>query len=229
MRGCLRPSAFPLFCALLLAVSTAAAQSPSVQATGTGSISVKPNQAQLNIGVVTDGATAQEAAQKNASQTTAVLAAVNQVLGTAGTVQTTSYSVYPRYNNQPTQTPVIVGYTASNTLQATIGDLSLVGKVIDSANQAGANNVGGLTFGLQDPEPVKQQALTQAAKQARAHADAIAAGLGVKTGAVISAQEGATYSPINVAGAAASTVPTPVQTGQVTVTANVTVTVQLVQ
>ena len=77
---------------------------------------------------------------------------------------------------------MIIGYTASNTVEVTTYDLSLIGKLIDTANQAGANSVGNLSFGLQNPEPVTEQALGQAAKQAQAHANAIAAGLGAKTG-----------------------------------------------
>ena len=75
---------------------------------------------------------------------------------------------------------------------------------------------------------MRQQALGLAAKQARAHADAIAAGLGARTGAVVSAQEGGGVSPVVIAGTVAAA-PTPIQTGQVSVTASVTITVQLTQ
>ncbi|HEV3334125.1 MAG TPA: SIMPL domain-containing protein [Bryobacteraceae bacterium] len=218
----------PCFWLPLLLPAVILAQSGTVQASGTASISVNPDQAQITVGVVTDGSTAQDAAHKNAAQTATVLAALKQALGAAGTVQTVSYSVYPRYSSSNTPSPTIVGYTSSNTLQATSYDLSIIGSLIDSANQAGANNVGGLTFGLQNPEPVKQQALTQAAKIGRAHADAIATGLNAKTGTVVSAQEVSTYSPI-VNGTAGAATTTPIQTGQVSVSANVTVTVQLTQ
>jgi uncharacterized protein YggE len=90
--------------------------------------------------------------------------------------------------------------------------------------------VGGLSFGLQNPEPLVEQALTLATKQATAHASAIAAGLGGKLGAVISAQEGSSYTPITVGAPGAGTaVTTPVQTGTVTVYATVTIQVGLAQ
>jgi len=212
-----------LGCLVLLASALAGQPAATIQATGSATLMANPDQAQITIGVVTDGTTAQAAAQSNASQTNAVLMALKQVLGTAGTIQTIGYSVNPRYNSG--QAPVIIGYTASNTLQLTTYDLSLVGPLIDSANQAGANSVGGLTFGLRDPEPLKEQALAQAAKQARAHADAIATGLNGKTGAVRSAQEGASVTP--VVSTAAPAAGTPIQTGQVSVSATVTLTVQL--
>jgi uncharacterized protein YggE len=199
----------------------------TIQAIGNGSVNVQPDQAQLNVSVVTTGATAQQATQQNATQTNTVLAALNQKLGTAGSIQTVGYSVYPQYSSGPN--PSITGYTATNTVQVTTYDLTLAGPLIDAATNAGANNVGGLSFGLRDPDPARQQALTAAAKQALAHAGAIATGLGAKAGAVISASESATVSPgpIVVAGAAAA--PTPVQTGTVTVSGVVTVTVQLTQ
>jgi uncharacterized protein YggE len=185
---------------LTLCCSAMAAQTavPSVQANGSATLTAKPDQAQLDVGVVTNGATAQDASQQNASLSDNVQAALSKVLGSAGTLQTVSYYVSPRYSTAPNQPSVIIGYTASNTTRVTTTDLSQIGLLIDAANQAGANSVGGLSFGLQNPEPLVEQALTQATKQATAHAAAIAAGLGGKLGAVLSAQEGSSYAPIVV-------------------------------
>ena len=216
-----------MLCCCAMAAQTAV---PSVQANGSATIAVKPDQAQLDVGVVTNGATAQDASQQNASLSNTVQAALSKVLGSAGTLQTVSYYVTPRYSNTPNQTSVIVGYTASNTVRVTTTDLSQIGLLIDTANQAGANSVGGLSFGLQNPEPFVEQALTQATKQAIAHAAAIAAGLGGKLGAVLSAQEGSSYAPVVVGGpSATSAVVTPVQTGTVTVYATVTIQAGLTQ
>jgi len=101
-------------------------------------------------------------------------------------------------------------------------DLSITGKLIDAANQAGANSVSSLSFGLQDPEPLVLQALAQATKQALAHANSIAAGLGGKIASVISAQEGSSYAPTLGLGAPTAAT-TPVVSGTVTVSASVTV------
>ncbi len=211
--------------ALLAPLATLPAQTttPFIQASGSATINVSPDQAQLNIGVATQASTAQAAADQNAVTTSAVIDAVKAVLGSGGTIQTIGYTVSPTY----TTNSVISGYTVTNTLQATTGDLSLPGKLIDAANRAGATNVGGLSFGLKDSDPVKQQALTQASKQALAHANAIAAGLGAKTGALLSAQEGGGVTPY--AGGSVGATSTPILTGTVSVTATVTATVQLIQ
>jgi uncharacterized protein YggE len=201
----------------------------TVQATGTVTMSVNPDQVSLDVTVNTQGPTAQQAAASNATQTTAVINALKQVLGSTGTVQTINYSVYPVYSNNPAQSGVVVGYAASNSVRATTTDLTLPGPLIDTANQAGASSVNNLSFGLQNSDPYVQQALSAAAKQAQAHATAIASGLGSKTGAVVSAQQsGSSNAPI-VVGIAGGSSATPVQTGTVSVSATVILTVQLSQ
>jgi len=200
----------------------------TISASGNGIIHVTPDQAQLTVSVSTQGTTAQDAGQQNAALTNAVITALKSVIGNSGTVQTIGYSVYPRYSQTPNST-TIIGYTATNTVQATTTNLSVLGTLIDTANQAGASTVGGLSFGLQDPEPSKQQALTKASQVALQHASAIAAGFGKKAGSVVSASEGVTYAPVvaSDAGIAASAPTTPVQTGTVTVSATVSLTVQI--
>src|SRR5690242_16529640 len=165
----------------------------TIQAIGSTTLLVNPDQASLDIGVVTTAATAQDSAAQNATQTTAVIIAIKTVLGNTGTVQTLYYSVSPRYVSN---TSTINGYVTSYTVRVVTTDLSILGRLIDVANGAGANTVGGLSFSLRDPEPSLQQALSAATKQAMAHAAAIAAGLGGKVGDVVSAQEGSSYSPI---------------------------------
>jgi uncharacterized protein YggE len=221
---------FAILIGVLIAGAVLPAQTTpgTVQATGTATINVTPDQAQLSVGVVTQGATAQEAGALNATLANTVQNALKSILGLNGTIQTVGYSVYPRYSNG--NTPTIIGYTASNTVQVTTNNLSNnnLGALLDAATIAGANSVSGVTFGLQNPDPFLQQALTAATKQALGHANAIAGGLGLRTGAVVSALEGSSYTPVT-AGIAPTTASTPIQTGTVGVSATVTVSVALVQ
>jgi uncharacterized protein len=223
----------PLFLLLPLAGTAILAQTVapgSIQATGTATINVKPDQVQLDLTVITSANTAALAGQQNATQTNAMIAALQQVLGNSGNIQTVGYSLYPRYSTTSNgQTSTIIGYTAQNTVRATSSDLSLAGPLIDTANQAGAGSVGGLSFGLQDTEPSRLQALSLAGKQAQSHAAAIASGLGAKTGTVISAVESASFTPVPIYAAGASSSTTPVVSGTVSVSATVTITVQLLQ
>lgn len=224
----------PRICAYfycLLLASTAMAQTATpgtVQAVGNATIHFTPDQAQFSIGVVTQGATAQDAVQQNAALSTTVQGALNSALGANGNIQTTNYSVSPRYNNL--QPPGIIGYTATNTVLVTTFNPAIVGSLIDTATQAGANNIGGVSFGLQNPDPFIQQALTAAGKQALAYAASIAAGVGGRIGPVRSAIQGSQYTPVAGTGVGFSPPPpTPIQAGTVSVSATVTITALLIQ
>ena len=212
----------------LFSLSLVPAQTPnSIQASGASTRNVKPDMAQLSFGVVTQATTAQAAADQNATIADAMIKALQGVLGTSGTIETVYYSVSPRYSNS--NPPALSGYTVNNTVRVIVNDVGRVGKLIDTATANGANSISGPTFGLQNPEPETQLALAAAAKQALAHAAAIASGLGGRTGATLSAQETATVTPIVTGGPSATGISTPVETGTVSVSARVTVTVALVQ
>lgn len=89
------------------------------------------------------------------------------VLGVTANIKTVSYSLTPVYNNPSNgQNPSIVAYAATNIVEATITDLTLIGKVIDVSIGAGANRVQGITFALQNPDPIQAQALKTAAASA---------------------------------------------------------------
>src|SRR5258708_31404928 len=111
-----------------LAVVVSAQPSRTIQATGTATLMVNPDQASLDVGVTTTAATAQDSAAQNAAQSTAVLNAVKAVLNGAGTVQTQNYSVTPRYATNGS-TSTINGYVTSNTLRVVTTDLSLLGRL----------------------------------------------------------------------------------------------------
>ena len=200
-----------------------------IQAVGTASITIKPDQVKISVGVTTTAATAQEASAQNAAQVNAVISAVTALIGAKGSIKTTSYSISPVYRTPQGQTQAqLAGYSANNTIEVSVNDLTIIGQVIDTAVQAGATNIGSPLFTLQNPDPVRQQALAAAAKQARADADSIASGLGMRVGQVVTAQEGASYTPVamsNVAAAAPTT--TPIQPGALEISATVTITAEL--
>jgi uncharacterized protein YggE len=159
----------------------------------------------------------------------AVLARLRSVLGSLGEIRTISYSISPLYRYPSGQPPILTGYTASNTVEVTTRDLSIIGRLIDAASQAGANQVHGLRFGLRNPEPLRAQALSAAAKQARAHAEAIASGLGARLGTVITAQEGSAVVIRSPEMTTADTrVTTPIETGTVDIQATVTVEAEMI-
>ncbi|MEO7142431.1 MAG: SIMPL domain-containing protein [Bryobacteraceae bacterium] len=205
-------------------------QLPFIRATGQGSVSIAPDTAIIDLGVITQAATAQDATAQNATQASAVIAALQQLLGANSSVKTISYSVNPNYNYPPNGPQTLLGYTVTNVVEVTVSDLTSVGKVVDTAVQAGANNVQRLQFTLKDDTSARQQALRLASMQAQANAGVIANGLGVHTGAVLAAIEGAAYTPMPVVGVLASgATATPVQPGNLTIQATVTLDLQVTQ
>jgi len=122
---------------------------------------------------------------------------------------------------------VLTGYTASNTVQVSASDLSMVGTIIDTGVQAGATNVQSLQFTLQNPDPVLQQALKLATTQAKAHADAMASGVGMHSGTVRSIQENVSTGITPVVATPGATNTTPVLPGLVNIQATVTLEVDL--
>jgi len=223
-----------LIASFFVCALAALAQTPpraSVQATGNGSVSVTPDQAQINVSAVTQAATAQDAANQNATVATNILQQLAAALGSAGSVKTVYYSVSPIYNYPRDGSPAtITGYSVTNTIQVTLNDLSIAGKIIDTATQAGASRIDSLQFTLKDDTDARSQALKAATLKAKSKADAMAAALGLKTGAVQVLQEsGAVISDIRTTAPTAGGAATPVQVGPLTVTANVTISVEMTQ
>ena len=232
-KTCLLLSVFTLFGPIARAQAPVGPTRPFVVAFGDATVSTKPDEARVQFSVVTQAPTAQTASTQNANQVTAVLAAMRSLGIPEESLRTLSYSLNPNYSTPRDGTqPVIVGYTASNTVEVRISDLSssLIGRVIDSSIQAGANRVQGLSFGLKDDQPLRLQALKMATSQAKARADAMASGIGLRTGAAVAIQEGSAVNiqPLRLGGVAASDATTPVETGSVNVRATVTLQIELI-
>ncbi len=217
----MKSACFLLIPAVVAMAQTTTTRIPFVRAVGQATIAVTPDQAKVDFSVTTQSTTAQSAASSNATLTSAVIAALQSVLGMNAGIRTIGYSLTALYSYPQNQPAVLTGYSATNTVEATVTDLSSVGRVIDAGIQAGATQVAGLTFGLQNPQPAVAQALNLATAQAKSNADAITSGLSMHTGAVQTLQQATdTASPATVPGTTATA--TPVQVGTVSVSATVT-------
>ena len=226
---------------ILLLTSTAESQQgqnrprpPSITVNGEAMISAEPDQAHIDIGVVTQARSAPDASKENAERLSRVLAEVKKLLGKNDEVKTSGYSLAPNYRYPQGGKPEIVGYTASNTVRIKTNTLDLVGRLIDSAMQAGANNVNRLVFTLKDEQGAQLEALRQASAKAKSKAEAIAASLGLKIVRIASINEGErTIQPIHRQAMAArgealaAQAPTPVEPGTVDVRSTVSLTAEV--
>jgi len=202
--------------------------------TGIGTVKARANLAVLQLGVLTRGATATEAVQRNAEAMNRVIEALKAVGIKEEDMETSGFSLYPVYSDycEPKIiAPTIIGYGVSNTLTIRVTDLQKAGPAIDEAVEAGANQVYGLYFTFTDEKlaELQQQARVKAVEDARARATTIAAGLGVQIVGVAFVSEGGYYPIFPVARygeAAFSGTPVLPSEEQITVTVQVTFIIQ---
>ena len=227
--------------AVLLSVATVAAQPaaerprpPSITVNGEATIAAEPDQAQIDIGVTTQARSAPDASRENAERLARVLAEVKKLLGKGDEVKTSGYGLNPQYRYPQGGKPEIVGYTANNIVRIKTAKLDEVGKLIDAAMQAGANNINRLLFTLKDEEAARLDALRQASAKAKFKAEAIAASLGLKVLRIAAVTEGERsfqpiyrQAPMARGEALAAQAPTPVEPGTVDVRSTVTLTAEV--
>jgi hypothetical protein len=214
------------------AATTDTANINVIHVSGSGSVVGTPDRAQLTFAVETENADVKTAQSDNAVQMTKVIDALVAAGVPREQMKTTGYSIYPVYQdstgllNQKIQT-----YRVTNTLQVTLKDVNQTGNVIDTAVSNGINTANSIQFMLSDEQALalRAEALKKAVTSARADADVVAAALGVNITGTQSADISQGYTPVVYdnyqAGAATakSVVPTPIQPGDVTVTAQVSI------
>jgi uncharacterized protein YggE len=195
-----------------------------ITAHGTGHVAGAPDVVTITIGVQTSGAHATDALSANASRAGAVIAALKGHGVADADLQTSQLSLYPQYDSQGA---VIRSYQATDTVTAKLHDINKAGGVIDAAVAAAgdAGRLQGVSFSFNDDSQLLAQARGAAVAAAKAQAQQLADGAGVKLGTLRSLSEDTTQSPLYPLGAAASgasAAPTPIQSGTAELTVRVT-------
>ncbi len=202
---------------------TAAAQ---ITVTGEGFVETKPDMATISIGVTTGAPTATEALAANSAQLKLVLDNLRAAGIEERDLQTTGLSLNPNYDSSKSYADGSAGFVASNQLNVRVRALDGLGAVLDAAVKDGANTLNGLSFGVTDQAPLLDEARKRAVAQARAKADLLSTAAGVKLGRVVSITEGGGFAqpgPMYRMDAAAASAPVPMATGEVSISATVTV------
>jgi uncharacterized protein len=156
---------------------------------GEATVSVPPDLAQIDIGVISQAAASEAAAQQNERRSAQLLQQLRTVLPSFD-LKTVSVTVNPNYR-YPKEggAPVIQGYTAISTVRLNLTNLAVLRKIIDVATRAGASNINRLTFGLRDEKTARGHALADAAEQARSGAEALAGSLHLKLNKISRVEE----------------------------------------
>jgi uncharacterized protein YggE len=196
---------------------------------GTGEVQAKPDTAQINVGVVTEGPTAAEALRSNNQAMAQLLETLKQQGIEERHIQTSTFSISPKYQFRPEdgQPPEIVGYTVTNQVHVTVRDLSSLGTVLDNVVRAGANQIHGISFSVHDPQQQMDEARRKAVAEARRKAELYADAAGVKLGRPLLIEEGQAGGgpePFYRPRMAAAEMAVPIATGEQTISAVITVT-----
>jgi uncharacterized protein len=200
--------------------STATAASVrSITASGSGAALSVPNRAAFTFGVTTQAKTASGALNGNNAEMRKVIDAIKKAGVAAKDVQTSSVSLSPRYSGNGED---IVGFTATNLVNATIRGISRSGAVIDAAVNAGANQVYGPTFTRADETVLYRRALSAAVANARGKAQTLARAAKVRLGRVRSIVE-SSVGPVPIAEKASADASAPIEPGTQRIEASVTV------
>ena len=180
-----------------------------------------PDFARATLGVTTAGKDANLAMAANAKAVNAVISTIKGEGVAAADIQTSSLSISPQFSNHASPTPgeqAITGYVVSDMVTVTARDLSRLGALLDSAVNAGANAMYGITYGENNPGALIDKVRPLAVADAKRKAEIYAGAGGAKIGRLMTLTEQSAASPVQFArrayvqGAAAA--PTPIEAGE---------------
>ncbi|MBN2378882.1 SIMPL domain-containing protein [candidate division WOR-3 bacterium] len=157
--------------------------------TGTAEVVVAPDICYMSFAVESSSKKAQEAYEENVRIMNAINAAI-RAHGVEGKDMRTAYfSFSPQYRYTDNGKSILEGYYVYNTLQVSVRDLSKVSAVLDTAVTAGAKDVQGINFTVENPKKYTEEARRDALKAAKKKAQEAAELLGFRLGAPISVSE----------------------------------------
>lgn len=196
-----------------------------IRVIGDGTITVKPNQAEVTLGVTTDNKDLQIAQQNNAVLIDKIIKSIIDLGIPEDQIRTVRYSAQPQYDFIEGK-QVFRGYQVEHLLKITINDINNVGTIVDTAVKNGANTVSNISFTISDRNYYERQALSSAVFDAYQKAEIIANTLRVHiTGPKLisenTVQQGGPV-PFQSTAFLKSEATTPIQAGSMHITSQIT-------
>lgn len=199
----------------------------TIDVQGEGRTNVAPDLATVSIGVTTQAETAAQAMADNATRQSAIIEVLRAQGIAPEDLQTQGLNLSPMQDySREGQPPLITGYQAQNIVTARVRDIPQLGALLDAMVEAGATDVRGISFTREDAAAAEDEARAAAVVEARRRAEVIAQAAGMMLGPLQSLTD-ATRSggprPMEMMMArAADAQSTPIEAGQLTITAAVT-------
>ncbi|MFI5322067.1 MAG: SIMPL domain-containing protein [Thermodesulfobacteriota bacterium] len=206
----------------------------TLSVTGNGKADASPDIAYLTLSVETLAKAASQAVRDNSETTNKVIEVIKAKLGKNDKVSTAGYNLAPvyEYNNQTNKTE-FKGYRASNRVIVEMHNLNEIGKIIDSAAQAGLNNIENLSFDTTKRNEYRRDALKAAVNDAKATAETLSKAAGVSLTKILQLSPTFDY-PVPVyrnyalaKEAAAPAPPTPIEPGDISIGASVNIVFEI--
>ena len=211
------------------------ANGPVVEVSMTETVEADPDVVNLSAGVTTLAPTAVEAMRQNAAEMERVIRQIEAQGVDEDDIQTTGVNLNAEYDyDDQTRGQVFRGYRVSNRVQVTLRDIDRTGRVLDALVQAGATDLGGIQWSIDDPAPAQEQARQAAFRSARERALGYARLAGYSDIRLLEVNEAVTnnrpmpYAIVPTA-ARAEMADTPVRPGQVETGVTITVKYEMVQ
>lgn len=212
-----------------------ASEGPVVELSVQEIVQSAPDVAQIGAGVITRAATAQQAVQQNAQAMERLVERMRALGIERRDIQTSNFNLNPDYRHDPqTGEQSFTGYTVHNQVNVTLRDLKRAGEVLDALVAAGANNIHGPNFMLEDDAEAKSEARTAAFANGKAMAENYARMAGYSSVRLLEVSESfQSYMrpPMVMASARAESadVSTPIEPGEVGTGVNLTVKYEMVR
>lgn len=200
----------------------------SMNVSGTGQVSVVPDIASISLGVRTEAEDVTEALSSNTEQANAIANILQEFSVAEEDIQTSNFNVYPSERYDPMTGEVTSHYfVVENTVYVVVRDLSSLGDILSAVVDAGANNIYGISFDIEDREAAINQARELAILNAKEKAQDMAESAGVELGDLLSINVYGSSSPITYYDAkgatySASSVPTSAGTLTISIECNLT-------
>jgi uncharacterized protein len=197
---------------------------PAISVNGEATVSVAPDQAQIDAGVTSEAKTAREASEANNAAMGKVLLALKGAGLEEKDYQTSRLSLQPQYAQNRTGPSAITGYRAGNRVSIKLRDVTKVANVIDTLVGAGANEIGGIHFVVSQASKLLDEAREKAVADARRKAEIYAKAAGVTLGEPLGiSEEGAAVPVFRGKVAAPMALNAPVSPGEETLSVTVSV------
>lgn len=180
-------------------VVNTAATTNTVSFSGEGKIVAKPDIAKINLTILTQAATSKAAQDDNSRKSKTVADYLKKQNIDDKDIKTTGYNIYPQYKySQYGGNPQITGYQVNQTMEIKVRDLGKVSDILDGVVAAGANQVNGMSFEIDNPEALKAEARQKAIDDAKKKANELKSQVGISLGHIVNFSENTGGYPIPI-------------------------------